>query len=136
VLLNDAEIASAVHNATGAVVKWLNFGEHGFLEDVSSLQNLRVLVGGQGSGLINGWYLPPGSAVVVLYQYGAWDVFEEFLKPRGPYLWWVNQEESKSFCNRTIDRFCDSPDTLVDIPQAVSVIVDALKQSRSHCASN
>jgi len=132
-LVNEDEVAAGIREATGATVKWLDFGNRGFLADIDSVQDLRVLVGGQGSGLINGLYLPAGSAVVVLYQFGGWDVFEEYLKPRGPYLWWVNQEESSSFCNQTLDRYCDSPDTVLDTPAVVSLLTDALKQARSHC---
>ena len=131
-LLNEEELVKAITDATGATVRLLNFG-NGYESDVASVQSLRVLLGVQGSGLINGWYLPPRSGVVVLYQLGAWDVFEEYLAPRGPYSYWINGDPARSFCNKSIDRFCDSPDTLVDISEAVGVIRDSLAASRRHC---
>jgi hypothetical protein len=131
-LLNEAELVASVVAATGATVRFLDFGS-GYEADVAAVQSLRVLLGVQGSGLINGWYLPPHSGVVVLYQLGAWDVFDEYLTPRGPYSYWTNGDPDRSFCNKTIDRFCDSPDTLVDIPAATKVIVDSLAASRQHC---
>jgi len=133
VLLNEADLAAAVEAELGVTVEWLEFGHRGFLEDVGAVQPLRVLVGGQGSGLTNGLYLRPRSAVVCLYQLGGWDVFEEYLKPRGPYHWWVNTNPEASVCNKTIDRFCDSPDTVIDIPTAVEVIGTALAAARVHC---
>ena len=54
--------------------------------------------------------------------------------PRGPYAFWANGDPAKSFCNRTVDRFCDSPDTIVDIDAAVKVIVESLMASRRHCS--
>jgi len=132
-LLNEADLAAAVQAELGVTVEWLEFGQDGFLEDVKAVQPLRVLVGGQGSGLTNGLYLRPGSAVVCLYQLNGWDVFEEYLKPRGPYHWWVNTDPEASVCNKTIDRFCDSPDTMIDIPAALSVIKSALADARAHC---
>ena len=134
-LLNEADLIKAVANATGATIRLLDFGKNGFRADIASMQTLRVLIGIQGSGLINGWYLPPQSGVVVLYQYGAWDVFDEYLSPRGPYAFWANGDPAKSFCNRTVDRFCDSPDTIVDIGAAVEVIYGSLMASRRHCSA-
>eukprot|EP00614_Pseudopedinella_elastica_P027974 CAMPEP_0172626514 /NCGR_PEP_ID=MMETSP1068-20121228/150692_1 /TAXON_ID=35684 /ORGANISM="Pseudopedinella elastica, Strain CCMP716" /LENGTH=278 /DNA_ID=CAMNT_0013436143 /DNA_START=272 /DNA_END=1108 /DNA_ORIENTATION=+ len=132
IILNEVDLAEAVELATGARVRWLDFGS-GFDLDVGRVQDLRVMVGGQGSGLTNGLYLPSESPVVILYQYGGWDVFEEFLKPRGPLLWWTNSNASASVCNQSIDPLCDSPDTLVDIPEALAVIVRAFELSKSHC---
>ena len=60
-ILNEEELASAVSSSLGATVKWVDFGS-GFRRDLESLRMTRVLVGGQGSGLINGWYLPPGNS--------------------------------------------------------------------------
>lgn len=132
-ILNEGELAAALERALDGVrVAWMNFGA-GLREDVAALQATRVLVGGQGSGLTNGWYLPARSAVVCLYQLGAWDVFEEYLAPQRPYLRWVNSDPARSFCNRTVDPFCDSPDTLVDIPGVVAVIAEALARARDHC---
>lgn len=134
VLLNEADLAAAVQDDLGAVVQWIEFGREGFKADVAALQHVRVLVGGQGSGLTNGLYLRPHSAVVCLYQLGAWDVFEEYLKPRGPYRWWANSNPAASVCNKTVDRFCDSPDTVVDISAALEVIKSALADARARCA--
>ena len=91
------------------------------------------VVGIQGSGLINGWYLRPRSGTVVLYQFGGWDVFEEYLGPLGNYRYWVNGDEARSFCNRTSDPYCDSPDTEVDVSEAVAIVSEALATSRAHC---
>ena len=69
-----------------------------------------------------------------LYQLGAWDVFEEYF-PRQlrPYFLWSNGDPARSFCNTTADPFCDSPDTLADVPAVVAVIAEALQRARSHC---
>lgn len=133
-LLNQDALIAAIQDALPtATVELFDFGRQPFDQDARDLQHVHVLVGGQGSGLLNGWYLPPESSAVVLYQFGAWDVFDEYLSPRGPYLYWVNGNESNSVCNRTIDRFCDSPDTVVDIPAALAVIKRALDLAVAHC---
>lgn len=132
-MVNEAELVAALEQQLGVEVRMLDFGKRPFEEEVASLQDVRVLFGMQGSGLINGWYLPPQSGTVVLYQYGGWDVFEEYLGPLGNYAWWVNEDEGSSVCNHAIDPFCDSPDTVVDVEAALRILGRALATSRAHC---
>jgi len=91
------------------------------------MADVAVLVGMQGAGMTNGLFLPAGAAAVVLYELGAVeDLFAELLRPRGPYLAWVNEHEENSVCDQAADRFCDSPDTVVDVGEFIEVLAKAL----------
>lgn len=120
------------HNKKGTINSYIN-PDSTFIQDIHSLQDLRLLIGGQGSGLINGLYLRPKSNNIILYQYLGWDVFNIYLKPRGEIYNWYNLYKNKSFCNLENDPFCDSPNTEVDIDVVVDIVVKALKNAKSHC---
>jgi hypothetical protein len=71
-------------------------------EDIQQIQLLSVLIGLQGSGLINGLYLSSLTSVVVYYLNDGWPISSgdplEYLSARGPYLRHVNTDPSKVIC--------------------------------------
>jgi hypothetical protein len=150
ILTNEDDLIKQIEKETGAKVTYVEFGKSEkdtaeIGDDVNDtetddgyhhqgdIQKFRLLLGGQGSGLINGLYLRPSSSTMVLYQYQGWDVFHPYLKPIGGLYSWYNRDVSKSFCDQEIDPYCDSPDTEVNIEQVVEMVKLALKDSRSHC---
>jgi hypothetical protein len=128
--VNDTETDDGYHQGDS---EHLISNKSTYVDDIMKIQKFRLLLGGQGSGLINGLYLRPSSSTMVLYQYQGWDVFHPYLKPIGGLYSWYNRDVSKSFCDQEIDPYCDSPDTEVNIEQVVEMVKLALKDSRSHC---
>ena len=130
-ILNQKQLlraASAAQPHLQATFEGIQFDGMSFGQQVAAVSGLSVLVGMQGAGMSNALYLRPGAVAVVLYQFGAQhDLFAELLRPRGPYLTWINAHERNSVCNRTVDRFCDSPDTIVDEQEFVKLMSKALK---------
>ena len=130
-IVNQQELlraAAAAQPRLQATFEGVQFDGMSFGQQVAAVSGFSVLVGMQGAGMSNALYLRPGAVVVVMYQFGAqYDLFSELLRPRGPYLTWTNAHERNSVCNRTVDRFCDSPDTLVDEQEFVALMRKALK---------
>jgi protein O-GlcNAc transferase len=129
-ILNEGELQGAA-SAAGIALHPVDFSSMTYLEQLAAVQRFTVLVGMQGAGMINAMYLREGAVAVVLFQYGATeDMFRRLLSSRGPYLHWVNGHENNSICNTTIDRFCDSPNTIVDPTEFVALLRSALAESQ------
>ena len=130
-VINEDAVLDALREI--AVVRVLDMGVAGYETSVRGIQDVSVMVGMQGSGLINGLYLRDGAAVVVLYQVGGWDVFSEYLAPRGPYFWWANGNASSSYCAKGTDPYCDSPDEVLDAIAVRGVVAEALQGAMGVC---
>eukprot|EP01041_Mallomonas_annulata_P007964 gene7964-16300_t len=123
-------------------------------QDIIASQHLSVLVGLQGSGLINGLYMPAVSAVVAIYPSRDWPLTGgdplAVLAQRGPYLKLVNTDSSRVICNRsnssssdstsdnisdnlTSDKYCDSGDMIVDLASIKQTIISALNAHSVAC---
>ena len=129
-ILNEKELLHAARTRLAARVEPLRFATMPFAAQVAAMTDVSVLVGMQGAGMTNGIFLPTDATAVVLYELGAVeDLFAELLRPRGPYLAWVNKHEANSVCDKAVDRFCDSPDTVVDASEFLLLMAKALKLS-------
>jgi hypothetical protein len=77
-------------------------------QDIQQIQLLSVLIGLQGSGLINGLYLSSFTSVVVYYLNDDWPISSgdplEYLSARGPYLRYVNTDPDRVICPLTNDK--------------------------------
>ena len=67
--------------------------------DMLMAQSLAVLMGVQGSGLINGLYMPKASCVVAYYPRDSWPVVSgdplATLSQRGPYIRYIDPNPSE-----------------------------------------
>ena len=76
--------------------------------DLSQIQLLSVLIGIQGSGLINALYLSRFTSVVVYYLNDGWPISSgdplEFLAARGPYIRHINKDPTKVICPLSEDQ--------------------------------
>ncbi len=91
-------------------VKILNFGEDGkhLEDDLLSVQDLSVMIGIQGSGLINGLFAPITTAVIALYYNNGWPLSNgdplQILNGKGAYIRHINDDPSRIYCNSAIDK--------------------------------
>lgn len=76
--------------------------------DIYQIQYLSLLIGIQGSGMINGLYLSSLTSVVAIYLNSGWPLSSgdplEYLSARGPYLRFINQNKSSVICSVAEDK--------------------------------
>ena len=113
--------AAAANESCAVVAQKVYFGEThahdsflGLVErDIYSLQRLAVVIGLQGSGMVNGLYLSPVSSVLAVYLNDGWPISNgdplALIGHRGPYIRHVNTNSSKILCSRHEDKVskCD-----------------------------
>ena len=80
--------------------------------DIYQIQYLSLLIGIQGSGMINGLYLSQFTSVVAFYLNSGWPLSNgdplEYVSARGPYIRHINQNESQVICSRKDDKVTKS----------------------------
>ena len=88
-------------------VESLEFGVTGssVSTDVMRVQGVAVLLGLQGSGLVNGLYMPAVATVVALYPSDGWPIVGgdplAVVGQRGPYFAVVNEDRSRVSCSHS-----------------------------------
>lgn len=106
-----------------------------FLSKVQSMQNLSVLLGMNGAGLMNALYLPPYAVAIQMVPYEAnvnWEYFGKILTARGPYLEWHNEHKDRHFQNMETDPRNSNANTDVHIDEVVDLVKIALGIAEEH----
>jgi hypothetical protein len=105
---NIANSSSGSINSSGSDRIGPRSGLGGVERDVLSLQHLAVLVGVQGSGMLNALYTCPASTVLALYLNDGWPISSGdplgLIAHRGPYLRHINRDSSKVICEIAGDK--------------------------------
>ena len=126
-ILNIPELATAARTSNLVDFRIVDFQGLSFQQQMSIVQEQSVFCGMQGAGFMNALFLPPGSAVIILFQYGAVsDSFSEFLRPRYIYNRWVNKNKSLSFANESVDPFHDQSNTYVPVNEFINEVRKAV----------
>jgi hypothetical protein len=75
--------------------------------DIYELQELSLLIGVQGSGMINALYLPKGAASLAIYLNTGWPLTSgdplSLLKGRGPYVRYINRNDYLIVCESNFE---------------------------------
>lgn len=99
--------------------------------DIEQLQYLTVLIGLQGSGLINGLYVSPYTSVVVYYLNNGWPISSgdplEYIAARGPYIRHINTDPTKVLCHIQDDHVCHF--SSIDPYPVVSIVIVVISWS-------
>jgi hypothetical protein len=89
-------------------VRRIFFGKSLLENEIEQVQDLSVLIGLQGSGMMNGLYLSPYTTVVVYYLNDGWPISSgdplELITARGPYLRHINKDPMKIICPLSNDK--------------------------------
>eukprot|EP00602_Paraphysomonas_sp_CaronLab_P011825 CAMPEP_0185044108 /NCGR_PEP_ID=MMETSP1103-20130426/43268_1 /TAXON_ID=36769 /ORGANISM="Paraphysomonas bandaiensis, Strain Caron Lab Isolate" /LENGTH=311 /DNA_ID=CAMNT_0027584343 /DNA_START=577 /DNA_END=1512 /DNA_ORIENTATION=- len=122
------------------VAEGVRFGIRGNVaEDLKQIQHLSVLVGVQGSGMINALYMSSVSVATALYLNDGWPISSgdplAILGMRGPYMRHINTDKAKVVCDLESDKFCDSGDLVVDAETYGELVKNALDQHERACSA-
>ncbi len=111
-------------------------------DDIQQIKDMSVLFGIQGSGMVNGLYASPFTAVVVVYPTDKWPISSgdplASIKLRGPYQIYVNKDEKRLIpkigCEPSSNNCgLDSEDFEMDAMEAKNQLQNALFASKAAC---
>lgn len=106
--------------------------------DIVALQSVNVLIGLQGSGMLNCLYSPPGTVCAIIYQNNQWPIASgdplAMLKHKHLYRGKVKnmvqvhvlKNVSVLQCDQLADRYCDSGDIVLSQDDYIAVATAAL----------
>ncbi|ELU00677.1 hypothetical protein CAPTEDRAFT_225389 [Capitella teleta] len=132
-ILNEFELTKALNKVAKTVV--LDFYYMDYYEQVRAMQQLSVLIGMNGAGLINAVYLPSYAVAVQLVPYKAnvnWRFYGDMLRARGPYMEWHNKDKSRHRQNLELDPSNSNADTDIDIEEIVDLARSAIGMAEEH----